>query len=281
MKEKKYYDDKWFKRILLLLDNKKLDQALAELTDYIECFPYDVCARTSYANLLVDYKRLDEAETIINETIITKKTKKVDKHELLRVRTKLLCFQRKYEECYQILVNNEAILKKDLDDYYSLLVFLKKNLCLPITEEEASKSYTASQIFAYSESKAIEHIKKHVDNFDSKEGSSFNSDFPLEEVYYKLRQILPLDVDSYLYSGMGRVVYIFKYEGNGRNFRRVTDYIRVICIIDTSDIITMYPYDNSHNFLVVDYDFGIKKEEDKPKAKRLSQIDKFNQRYNK
>ena len=109
MKEKKYYDDKWFKRILLLLDNKKLDQALAELTDYIECFPYDVCARTSYASLLVDYKRLDEAETIINETIITKKTKKVDKHELLRVRTKLLCFQRKYEECYQILVNNEAI----------------------------------------------------------------------------------------------------------------------------------------------------------------------------
>jgi len=195
---------------------------------------------------------------------------------------KLLCYQRKYEECYAILVDNEDIFRRDLDDYYSLLVFLKKNLLLPINEDESSKSYTTSQITSYSEERAIEHIKKHVDNFDSKDGSCFNSDFPVEEVYYKLREILPLETSSYFHSGMGRVVYIFKYDGSGRDFRRITNYIRVVCIQDTNDIITMYPYDNSSNLPVVDFDFGIKQvDEVNLKSKRMSQIEKFNQRYSK
>ena len=282
VKERKYYDDKWFKYILGLLDSKRFEQALIEFADYIESFPYDVCARTSYASLLTDFKRLEEAETIINETIITKKTKAINKRELLKVKIKLLCYQHKYDECYNLFVDNGDIFKLDFDDYYSSLVFLKKKLSLPISDEVCSKSYTVAQIVSYSEERAIEHIKKHVDNFDSKEGSCFNSDFPVEEVYHKLRQILPIETDLYSYSGIGRVVYIFKYEGNGRYFRKVTDYIRVVCVQDTNEIITMYPYENSQNLQFIDIDFGIKRvEEEKPRTKRLSQIDKFNQRYNK
>ena len=69
MKEKKYFHDKWFARILLLLENKKINSAFLELENYLESFPYDTYARTTYASLLIGRGRIEEAEEILNNTI--------------------------------------------------------------------------------------------------------------------------------------------------------------------------------------------------------------------
>ena len=283
LKEKKYFDDKWFQQILLLLDNKKIARAMEELAIYLESYPYDLCARTGYASLLLDCGRVDEAEWLINGTIITKRTTDRSIYELIKVRLKLLCEQRKYEECYKLFMENDSLLKSNLDDYYSVLVFLKMRLSLPIMKSECCKSYSVEQMISYSEERAIEHIKKHVDNFDSSDASCFSSDFPVEEVYYKLRNILPINTEVNLYSGMGKNYYIFKCDGNGRAFRKIINYIKVICIQDTNDILTMFPYNNKYNlpYTVLDLELDKSWGEEKPNTKRLSQIDKFNQRYNK
>lgn len=280
MKEKKYYDDKWFSQILLLLNNRKLDRAMKELANYLESYPYDTTARTRYASLLLGCGRIDEAEIIINETEFTKKTTNKVRYELLKLKIKILCYQNKYEECYKLFVENDNLFKNYLVDYYSHLVFFKTRLSLPIVEEEYYNSYTVEQLIAYSEESAIEHIKEHVDSFDTKE-TSFSSDFPVDEVYYKLRNILPIDTKWCRHSGMIKDIYIFRFDGSGRGYRKVTNYIKVVCIKDTNDIITMYPYHNDYNLPAIDINLKIDKEEDAPKVKRMSQIDKFNQRYSK
>lgn len=198
----------------------------------------------------------------------------------MKLKLKLLCCQRRYEECYKLFLENEIILKENIDDYYSVLVFLRTELDLPIDVDESLYSYTIKQIFSYDEERAIEHISKHMNNFDCKDVLCFCSDFPLKDVYHQIRNLLPLETDVDYYSGFFKKVNIFKYEGNGRNFRKSIDYIKVVSIQDTNKIITMYPYPNDAKLSYTNLDVDIKKE-DSSKVKRISQIDKFNQRYRK
>jgi len=282
MKERKYFDIEWYSQIVYKIENRKNNSVILELESYLEKYPYDTRARTTYATLLIESGRLEEAEVILNDTIITKKTVDRNLYELLKAKIKLLCNQRRYEECYKLFLENDLLLKQHFEDYYSLLLFLKITLGLEVNVSEYPKSYTIEQLISYSEEKAIEHIMKHVDNFDEKNNTCFCSDFPVEELYYKLRNMLPLDTDKCLCSGFFKSKYIFKCEGNGRNFTSKVDYIKVVCIRDTNDIITMFPYENKSNLPVIDLDLGIKQvENEKSKVKRMSQIDKFNQRYSK
>ena len=72
--------------------------------------------------------------------------------------------------------------------------------------------------------------------------------------------------------------YIFKYDSNGRIDNKLVDFLIVIALYDSNDIITMYPYKNREK--VEFYDLNPELDiEESPKLKRVSQIAKFNQRY--
>ena len=45
-------------------------------------------------------------------------------------------------------------------------------------------------------------------------------------------------------------------------------------------MITVYPYENKENCLFIDLNYMNTRKEEVPKVKRLSQIEKFNNKYN-
>ena len=73
--------------------------------------------------------------------------------------------------------------------------------------------------------------------------------------------------------------YIFKYLANGYVNNKLVDYLEVITLQNSNDIITMYPYENRERREYIDITPEI--EFSTLKHQRVSQIDKFNARYGK
>jgi hypothetical protein len=95
--------------------------------------------------------------------------------------------------------------------------------------------------------------------------------------------MLPLDNYPSMYSGIFKNFYIFKYDYCGMlsDGKTKTDYFKVITLQHSNEILTMYPVSNDFKTPFIDIT-PIQEEDCSNKlVKRMSQIDKFNQRYGK
>ena len=275
---KKYFDEAYFGRILSLVADNRFDEALCEFKKYLIQYPNDFCAYIYYAGANIKMGNFSEAEKILANVKANKNTSDASKDEYLLAKIKLLTCQGKYNEAYNLLINNIEVFCRNGWSYKGLLIYLRNKLKILMEKDykAAEEKYLLSQLINYSESAAISHIEKHMP-FDEEEISPvlFNADFPMEEIYYKLRQMLPND--KCIYHSIFDSMYIIKYDNNGHVNSRLVDYFAVITVINTNDIITMYPFDNKSGSYALDLTPTI----DISKVKRISQIDKFNQRYGK
>ena len=113
-------------------------------------------------------------------------------------------------------------------------------------------------------------------HYYSENGSGkFSPSFNINNEYFKIRNIIK-DMDP-VFRSLDETVdkYIIDYPGAGVLGDISLDKIQVVTIMETKDIITFYP--------VSKYSLGYEYEEDfvpkKEPQKRLTQIEKFNQRY--
>lgn len=150
------------------------------------------------------------------------------------------------------------------------MAIIKKNLGESV---EKSYSYFIKQIAKYSNIRSLDHIMAH---YYSENGSGkFSSSFNINDEYFKIRNIIK-DMNP-VYRSLDESVdkYIIDYPGAGVLGDISLDKIQVVTIMETKDIITFYP--------VSKYSLGYEYEEDlvpkKEPQKRLTQIEKFNQRY--
>ena len=97
-----------------------------------------------------------------------------------------------------------------------------------------------------------------------------------EKVLKEIKRNINLD-NKYFY-GFFIDKYFFRYDGCGEAFHKNADYFEVITIHNTHNILTIYPSLDGkfHNNIDLNYILL----EDVP-TRKLSQIDKFNQRYKK
>ncbi len=274
--EKKYYHDTYFKKIAKMADENRLEEAILEFQKYVKIYPIDVGGYVYYANVLIKMNRLDEAERILNKVdgIINEDTSILSYEEYKRVRISLLCCQKKYQECYQMLQDNISIFYKRKWFFYGLQCFLKRELHILTPEDYARGGYyLINQLFCYSEENAIEHIKRHQYNI-SDEVFHFSEGFPIEKMYDYFRKILPNN-EKYINDNFTNF-YIFRFIGSGHIGSKLVDFIKIITFSDSNDIITMYPYENierrSYRDVTPELEESLKRE-------RLNQIDKFNKRY--
>lgn len=151
-----------------------------------------------------------------------------------------------------------------------LLAIVKKNLG---EIDEGPNSYFMNQIFRYSNVRSIDHIMAH---YYSENGSGkFSPSFNINDEYFKICNIIK-DMNP-VFRSLDEAVdrYIIDYPGAGVLGDISLDKIQVVTIMETKDIITFYP--------VSKYSLGYEYEEDfvpkKEPQKRLTQIEKFNQRY--
>ena len=221
-------------------------------------------------------QNFQEAEVILSDLINDPEYKDTRYHNyayyyliITKVRSK------KYDEVLKIL--NNVVTSICFEDRYKReLNLLKYYINKELGNNIKPSNYSERQINNFSEELAINHIRSHHDNDYITEytTSLFNDNVDIEKLYYYIKNNINVDnriihgfLDKYTIDFSNDMGFL-----NERNLRSVS----AVCLPNTTDIITMYPdrYES-----VIDIKDVEKKE--KPKVRRLSQIEKFNKRYKK
>lgn len=225
------------------------------------------------ASIDICKKNYSHARELLEYTIETNESKGF---EALFNLAFLALREEKYEEVIQtvdkiLALYNYRLRTNEAISLYRVTAIAKVNLGIPVT----GSGYYFSQISDYSKERAIEHIRAHFESTRG-EGSFFpgmNLEETFEIIQDKINNMEPFHVGI----NSANDTYLFDFENAGIVGNTILNKMQVITFANTKKIITFYPVSRlSYNY---------ETEEDiKPKkapAKRLSQIEKFNQRYNK
>ena len=285
---KAQYFDCWeFRHIFHLIETNP-NEAKLQMEDYLKNFPYDHSAYTYYAYVLIVLGYFDEAEQVLENVKMTyvndanfmkdKKKVKLISENIIFNTFKLLSYQGRYKELLDFCKENMQIIRKL--KLNSLDFYCKKKLGIKCPETIEKFSYLFRQIDNYSEDDFLDHIKKHLADFnqdvDEPNEYVFVPDFPLTEVLSEVKK--HIGSDKKLFSGFYEDLYIFRYDCCGRVKNKLVNYFRVVALNGTDNFITMFPADDCETMPYIDLNHLSQKNEN-PKVKKLSQIDKFNQRY--
>lgn len=272
-----------------LIELNKIDPylALEKMEAYISEYPTHYNAYPFYASSYITLNRLEEARKVLDfikelkyDSFFRKKENLVEilNVGIVFVTIKLLVAEKKYEECLKVCKENKELLRKAHKEVQGVILYCRKQLRDNININFSEDQYLYNQIINYSNDRLLEHLKKHDADSDIDEKSivMFSPEFKLEKIVEEIKTIVPKKENKY-FTGMIDDKYFFKYDNCGRVANKLTDYFAVITLPDSNDIITIYPsmYGEKFNYIDLNY----LKENDKPKEKRLSRIDKFNQKY--
>jgi len=163
-----------------------------------------------------------------------------------------------------------------------LILLCKKKLNKLNSDPQNNIPYIYKQIIDYKESEFLKHIKKHMADYnqdvDNPNKNIFAPNFPINEIIEEIKKYIPSN--KKICPGFYEDIYIFKYDYCGRADNKIVDYFKVVTFNNTTEFITMLPVENAEYLPYIDLNY-LKKEDSNNKIKKLSQIDKFNQRYNK
>ena len=285
----KYYNESAFQYAIDLLENDPFHAKL-RFKAYIEKYPKDYYARAYYALLLTRLCEFDEAEAEYDYIkiksqndhfyICNQNDLRGFHYNMILVKMKILAYHEKYQELLDFIYKNRDQVHPEDIKYISYYCRIRLGI---IDKNIETSSYRFLQTYNYNEKLFQEHIKKHlkshIDDVDKPSGCVFNEDFPIEKVIAEIKKYIPSD--KKLFPGYFDNTYFFKYDSCGMVDGTRTNYFTVVCFQNTSNFITLYPTLDCDKLPYVDLNYIRDLEEDKSKVKRLSQIDKFNMRYNR
>ena len=281
-----YFDRHEFLQILSLAETNPL-LAKEKYEEYLERYPNDYCTYCFYCSLLITLQKFDEAEKEIiylenmykndKKYVNEKNRRKQLECNILYTKIKLLCYRGKYQELYELYLNNYQDLQQcSLDDIY---FYCKKQLGKLDINDRREYSYLYRQIIEYHEDDFLDHVRKHLADInmdlDNPNKNVFVPEFDLNKVLKEIKKYIPST--NRLCLGFFENIYIFKLDNCGRENNKLVNYFKVVCFNNTSNIITMVPVSKCENLPFIDLNYLIEKEEFK--VKRLSQTEKFYKKY--
>lgn len=277
--ESKGYQLNEYIKLRNLYVNKKYSSLLKKSTEYLNYYPEDINIRFMKAKALRYLEKFDEA---IEELKINLSIDRKDRHSIVELYY-VYYYLNMYNEALELLpqlYENEYMNKQSLA--FSEMI-MKKSLGIDMkVKEERKKQYLYGQIFDYDKNRALEHIKQHADDNEKqrKETSEFNSNINIDYLFECVKENLKLskkanseEILEVYYFGISNIGY--------SSNNNISNYLKVVVIPNTNNIISMYPINSidTTNISPLTFDsekLFIKKEE---KVKRISQIDKFNNRF--
>lgn len=280
------YFNVWeFRRALSLLEKDPISSKVL-FEDYLQKYPNDYSAYLFYCSNLIIIGNLELAEKVFDyvqeayqKDEMFLKSDKLEKFKfnMFFTRIKLLSYQEKYEELYNLYLENINIDKEKRLN--SVWFYSKKRTGRLNDEKRDINSYLYKQIIRYEEDEFYQHVEKHLANtnkdLDEPNSVIFEVNFPLRDVVEEIKKYIPSD--KKLFWGFYDNIYFFKYDGCGRVDKRLVNYFKVVCLHDSQEFITMCPICGNENLPYIDLNYMNK--EESVKVKRISQIDKFNLRY--
>lgn len=282
-----YFNEREYKQALAMITINP-EKAAFLYKNYLEKYPTDSCAYSDYAYVLIILRRFEEAEEILNYAKklfyednflrLSKENREQLNNRLIFDSLKLLSFQERYEELYRFCIENSKKLYEL--NIGSMIFFSKIRSGRPAGKSRKDYSYRSRQIIEYHEEEFLEHVKKHLSDYnlesDDNDTATFVEGFPFNKVFEEVKKYIPSNKG--LCSGFCDNRYFFKYYNCGRVNNTLVHHFIVICFHNSNDFITMYPVADADELPCVDLNYMHEEKKD-VKTRKLSQIDKFNQRY--
>lgn len=180
--------------------------------------------------------------------------------------------EKDYKKCHEMI---HAIRKLDINEEIEKNVS-KLELYVDVkTGKKVSKQkrlYFEKQMIAYNEKQAIRHIQR-LDNDEDKTVKFHNPD-NIEQLFQQVK-VQITNISPFINCLADE--YVLSTPNVGTVNEVSTDWLKVVCLPNSKDIVTMYPTTRGEVEEPSDL-------EEKPKhkvRKRLSQIEKFNAKYNR
>ena len=262
------------KQIQKLLDKNQIDTAAQYMEEYMENnFVNNLYVLLKYAQILRLQTRYDEALPILKALLPTN-NKNYALLEMIMIYIQKKDYQ-KASECIEQLKSIEDDVEQ-LKSLSFLDTLVRKQIEGEIVGQESH-----SLNITYSESRAIGHIIKHhcFDTHDESKGY-FDQKINISDLFYKSKALIKNDNLKY-YCTSNSLCYYFHYKNIGFDNNNQSTSVFVIIVNPLCGIITMYPISDTVDRSMLN-NFEIKEKFDEGKSpKRISQIDKFYQRYGK
>lgn len=287
--EEKYFDYWAFHKIYEEIEHDPFNTKI-KIEEYIKQYPTDYNARAYHIYALIVTADFDNAirelqqlkKAYKNDQTFLKYKNKVDLFEsdILTDEVRILCHKGEYAKVQRLYMQN----REKLSTLYSSFVLfycLKQQGRLDVSKREPN-GYLFRQIVEYQESDFLDHIKKHLAEYnkdlDEPNKNIFVPDFPIQEVLQEVKKYIPSEKKTC--PGFCDDVYYFKYEECGRENNKLVNYFKVVCFQNTTDLITICPISYGENMPSVDLSYIKQKyEKAQKRSDRKSQIEKFNLRY--
>ena len=216
----------------------------------------------------IKLKEYETAEKLLNDNFL----EECDKYDFEFGRMNLLILkirQKDYQAAYHLF--KQLVMEKSIPDEYisDLEFYLKKKLLLQDNQRKLGNytgTYMSQQIFSYDWNRTLDHVEKHFSSecldFDMFKNLDFDDMIPsslsmLGDKYY-------VEIDE----------SIFDLNGDS------TNCIGLLTLANTSKIVSMFPADSNYCHYI-SKKMSSKEEVKINKLTRISQVDKFNRRYNK
>lgn len=275
--------DKWeFDEIKKIMDYDKVI-AKNKCEFYLQKYPMDYFAQVFYANILICFGQIEKAREIMNyalsEAYNSLGFEKNKINSLIRniklYNLRILSYENKYDEIFDYLKENTDLV--NAYGFDTFIEFLNLHLKKVTVDRRNMISYVNRQAYEYFENDFLYHVDKHMfrENGPKLSPAIFCKGFPFEKVLNEVKN--SFDKSKRIFEGFFADRYTFKFDNCGTNRGKNVDYFDVICFHDTNNIITMYPV-NSNGSMAIDLSY-LNKNENRY-TRKLSQIDKFNKRYN-
>ena len=259
MKKASYTDSLKAQEALFLIETDPL-LAKEKFEKYLKEYPLHHFAHVQYASCLIVLGEFEKSLKVLED--VEKSYRNIDKDldyiedmeiDIVDVRLKALCYLGRYSEFFECYNANRS--KTTKERIHSALFYCKRHagMLKPLIRE--GHSYINSQIIEYRKSDFYYHIKSHLassyESLNGNEKSVFMPDFPLDDVLKEIYQSIPSN--KKICTDFFADVYYFKYDncGFGEN-GKIVDYIKVICLHGTKNILTMYPTNEHKKSLYMD-----------------------------
>ena len=291
--DKKYFNSYELDKIKQLGD-KFGYEARKDYEEYFLKYPKDYTSYPFFASFLIKYRKLDDAEKILDygfnlADMDSRFKANKEKYEYLKkhyilYKLKILFYREDYQGVLDLYDKQYGVISSYINVNNAFILYCQKMIGSlgDNWKREDLSSYLYRQIVEYREDDFKDHIKKHLadDAIDMDEASPtiFVPEFPVDRVMEEVKKYVPSDKCTY--PGGLEDSYVFKYDECGRDRYCMTDYFKVFCFHNTSNFITISPTiieDVSLQYIDLNY----LKKEDNYALKKKSQIEKFYQKYKK
>lgn len=284
---KEYFNRLEFLKInKLVKKNPKL--ALKKFNVYIEEYPFDYSAYPYYINLLVTLRHVYKATIFLERVLLMVNHdtsyiyKAPDKYDIfldniIFAKTRILSYLKDYKALMDLFEKNKGYFAENGMLY--IYPYCKRKLNLEDSPLD-NTNYMSMQTSDYSETRFLEHIKKHMTVYSEDEklnSNVFSLDFPFQRVLDEIKKIIPNG--NGIYTGFFVDTYIFKFDNCGKVDSHLVDYFKVVCFHGTNNFITMLPVYGYDNY--VQHDLNYMNEFNNIKLKNESMVSKYYKRYQK